>query len=473
MKSYMFRKQFLMHIGILILSFFVLLAALSSEFEEFFTEKQTDELVEQGKILSELIQKSYTLGIFFDYSEIEKEVQILNAYMDASFIYIDNNFTIKMYNSHIGDINGVILEAPELSPVMEGNIVSANIIIDGIIDEQSLIVAYPVYLRNSVNGAVLMISSVPDLQETIQETVRLVVLYMLLSIAIAFILIYFLARSVTKPVLAMNEVAKIIAQGDFDKRIEVKGKDEVSQLAESFNLMAESLSNQEKLRREFISNISHDFRSPLTSMRGFLEAIIDGIIPPEKQQKYVEIVLEETLRLSKLANDLLDINKVQALKLELCCGEFDINELIRKCVISFESRIVEKNIEFKIVLSDEKNLVWADYEKIMRVVHNLLDNGIRYAPIKGIVKIETTIIDKYVYVNVSDNGKGIAIENQSKIFERFYKEDISRGEEKYGSGLGLSIVQEFIKAHNESVSVRSEEGVGSEFSFRLPLMNVE
>jgi len=328
-----------------------------------------------------------------------------------------------------------------------------------------LTVAYPIDLDGHVAGAVLLNASIPELERTIEDVVRITVMSIIITAFAAFVFIYFSSRTIVHPLLAMNEAAKVIAGGDFEKRIEVGTRDEVGQLGESFNNMAESLMQQERLRRDFIVNISHDLRTPLTSMRGFLEAMLDGTAPPDKTERYLSIVLEETERLSKMANDILDLNRLHIEDLHITCGEFDINDLICKTMSSFETRAAQKGIILDVRLEGGGN-VYADYEKIQRVVYNLLDNAVKFTQSGGYISIETKKEGKKAHIKVKDTGLGISPDQQRQLFDRFYKADVSRSDS--GNGLGLSIVQAFIKAHGENISLHSALGEGSEFEFTLP-----
>ena len=286
-------------------------------------------------------------------------------------------------------------------------------------------------------------------------------------IIIGLVLVYGSTKRMTQPLIEMNEAAKIIADGRLDKRIEVNSNDEIGQLADSFNLMTESLEETEKNRQEFIANISHDLRSPLTSIRGFIEAIVDGTIPEEKQNHYLKIVLEETGRLSKLANDLVDLSSAQAGKMVIEKCDFDINDLIRESIEVMEPRFKQKSIKVNAIFADEVTIVNADPNKIKRVLQNLIDNAIKFSFNGGEIIVEVEEKNKKVFVHVKDNGKGITKDEMKHVFERFFKADTSRGLDKTGVGLGLSIVKEFINAHGERVEVKDREGGGTEFVFAL------
>jgi len=319
---------------------------------------------------------------------------------------------------------------------MAGYVVRIYGTLDGLYQEPLLTVGHPIRVEDRIVGAVLIGSSMAELDDTIFEMYRLTLLLLMASALVAGILIYLSSRAISRPLRQMNEVARVIADGDFEKRITVKSKDEVGQLAESFNHMAEGLQEQERIRRAFIANLSHDIRSPLTSMQGFLQAIDDGTVPIDKLHYYLGIVMDESDRLIKLANNILDISLLQ--ETALTPTLFDINMLIRKTVLSFESQATTKNLQLRCNFAHESDIVRADYDKIQRVIYNLVDNAVKFVPEGGEIVVETHLKEETVYVSVKDNGRGISPDDQSQIFERFFKGDPSRNEYKKGSGLGLS-----------------------------------
>ena len=250
---------------------------------------------------------------------------------------------------------------------------------------------------------------------------------------------------------------------------QVESDDEIGYLAACLNYMASEIARSEDDQKKFVANVSHDFRSPLTSIRGFLEAMIDGTIPPEMHEKYLTIVMNETDRLTKLTNSLLMLNNLNTKGLLLDKTDFDINNVIRGIAASFEGSCRKKTIAIEVVLTDEVMYVHADVEKIKQVIYNLVDNAIKFSHEDSVIKIETSLKKNKLFVSVKDSGIGIPKDDLKLIFDRFYKSDLSRGKDKKGTGLGLAIVKEIIYAHNENINVISTEGVGTEFVFSLPL----
>ncbi len=232
--------------------------------------------------------------------------------------------------------------------------------------------------------------------------------------------------------------------------------------------MAHELNKSEEYQKNFIANVSHDFRSPLTSIKGYVEAMKDGTIPYEMQEKYLDIVIFETERLRKLTSSLLTLNSYDSRAVLLDISTFDINQVIKNTLAAFEGICGKKKISFVLTLDEKVKLVSADMGKIQQVLYNLIDNAIKFSHNNSSIKITVSELNGKVFVSVKDSGIGIPKDSIGKIWDRFYKTDLSRGKDKKGTGLGLSITKEIIQSHNENIDVISTEGVGTEFIFTLP-----
>lgn len=271
------------------------------------------------------------------------------------------------------------------------------------------------------------------------------------------------------PLRKITEATEQYAAGNLHYEFQVDSEDEIGYLAASLSYMASEIARGEDNQKKFIANVSHDFRSPLTSIKGYLEAMLDGTIPPELHEKYLNIVLNETERLTKLTNSLLTLNNLNTKGMVLEKSDFDVNSIIRNTAASFEGTCQQKHIAIELVLTGEQLPVHADMGKIQQVLYNLMDNAIKFSHSDSVIKIETTEKRNKVFVSVKDSGIGIPKDSLKLIWDRFYKTDLSRGKDKKGTGLGLSITREIIQAHNENINVISTEGVGTEFIFSLPL----
>ena len=467
-----FWKQLLLHLGTLAISFIILALVLTQGIRRFQTDRKVDELATLAQRVAVSMESLVRFGGWREIERLTLEMWNINQYTGASVILIDGNWNY-VASSGSGSIDGdVHVYIQELLPLLHGE----TVVIWGTPDyptiAQLLIVGYPFWVNDEFAGAALVGYYMADLENTISAMYRITFVALLGAGLFALILIYISSRTISRPLRQINEAASVIAGGDFDKRLPIRGKDEVGQLAREFNRMAESLQQQERIRREFIANLSHDMRSPLTSMHGFLTAISDGTIPPENQEYYLQIVKDESERLIRLSNNILDIHRIQDSQLEMKLTEFDINDLIRKTILGFQQRALDKRIMITSHFAHPSDTVLADEDKLRRVMYNLIDNAIKFTPDEGEITIETTVDTSTgkVTISVADTGRGMTEEELKRAFDRFYKGDPSRNEDKMGSGLGLSIVKEFIRAHGENIEVTCEPGAGCVFTFTLALV---
>ena len=236
--------------------------------------------------------------------------------------------------------------------------------------------------------------------------------------------------------------------------------------------MSDEISKSDDYQKQFIANVSHDFRSPLTSIKGYLEAILDGTIPEELEPKYLMRLISETERLTKLTQSMLSLGTLDK-KGFLSRTNFDVNRVIRDVCASFEMTCQKKELVFELTFAEKKEMVYADYSKIQQVLYNLIDNALKFSNPKSSIAIRTGIRGQKVFVSIKDTGIGIPKRDLAKIWDRFYKADQSRGKDKHGTGLGLSIVKSIITAHGENIDCVSTEGVGTEFTFTLPQASYE
>lgn len=461
-----FRRQFFTHALVLIISFILLGGGITKTFTSFFIEQNQNYLIEQA----EKISKVYKQTLFFG-GHPEKEANKLEKVLNVSFLILNNENYILFASKNIpSELIGLKLEfGNNINYLEKKEIIEAKGTLGGIFPEEMLIIVYPIFIGDVNYGSIFVTSPVSKLIFTVEKSYTLIILFIFLAIFIALVLTFIFSRKISVPLIKINNAAKIMADGNFEKRIYLENKDELGELAHILNELCTNLNEQEKKRREFISNISHDIRSPLTSMRGFLQALLDGTIPEEKRERYLKIVLEETERLTRLSNNILDINRLESVNGENKYTKFDINSLIRSIILTFEARATTKELKIKASFEGETLFVIADIEKIERVIYNLIDNAIKFTDNGKNIFIRTKAKGDKVLISVRDEGEGIPEDMHKKIFERFYKADASRGKDKKGSGLGLSIVKEFILSHGETIILNSEPNKGSEFIFTLQL----
>ena len=392
MKNSILTKQVFIYISTLFISFIIFAGVLTLAYSNYYTNLKEKQLIGYGKKLSEEIYEQYAINLFTDNvesDELKHQFQFMEEYLNSSVFFMNKKGVIENATPRINQSwVGQTLTDDAIEGVLDGNIVTVKGKLNGMFPEPVLTVGYPIFFGKKVMGGVFISTSIPEIQKSIQGMYGVGAMCLGVVMVIGALLIYISTRRITKPLLEMNNAVKVIADGNFENRVSVYCDDEVGQLAKSVNNMAESLDKQEKIRRNFIANISHDLRSPLTSIQGFIGAMLDGTIPPDRNKHYLEIVMEETERLTKLTNDIVDLNRAQTSNLTLEESDFNINELIRDSIEKLEPRFTEKNISVDIVFFEKDTMVKADKDKIQRVFQNLVDNAIKFTDNGGEIKIE-------------------------------------------------------------------------------------
>ena len=317
-------------------------------------------------------------------------------------------------------------------------------------------------------GAAYAIAAAETMKIFISTRVKTLITECLWVLLAALIAVYFISERITSPLKKMSMAAKSFAAGQFDVRVPVIGHSEVADLATAFNNMASSLAKTEETRRVFLANVSHDLRTPMTTIGGFIDGILDGAIPPEKYEHYLGIIASEVRRLSRLVNSLLEITRIQAGERKFNMESFDIAEMAREILISNEQRIEKKHLDVSFECDNDRMFVYADRDAIYQILYNLCDNAVKFSRDGGAYKISIIAKAGKVYTSVYNEGQGIADDDIDYVFDRFYKSDKSRGLDKTGTGLGLYIAKTIIDAHHEEIWVRSVYGKFCEFVFTLP-----
>lgn len=337
----------------------------------------------------------------------------------------------------------------------------------GYYPQSYLSVVYPAVKENICLGYVSLHYEMQKLYQKRSGLLGILQMVFLVVYALCGLLLLCYRKWIHVPMKQISKGATEYANGNLSYRIPVKSEDELGYLSQTLNYMADKINQNGEYQRTFIANVSHDFRSPLTSIKGYVEAILDGTIPPELQEKYLKIISHEADRLEKLTRSLLVLNDLDERKRMMNIRRFDINDVIKNTANTFEGTCSGKNIDLQLFLCGKELFVEADLEQIQQVLYNLLDNAIKFSYDNSSIIIETTVKNGKVFVSVKDHGVGIPKESLSKVWDRFYKTDSSRGKDRKGTGLGLSIVKEIIRAHNQNINVISTVGVGTEFIFTL------
>lgn len=422
-----------------------------------------------------LIANTYASDLYNSETTLEavkSELDALDTYLNATIWIINPSGRMVLDSSSPMNVeNEVVIENFDPT-ITEG---SYYIIGDffGSFTEDMLSVFAPITSDFKVKGYVVIHSSMSNIQDATNSLLNISYIMLIILFLLSLIILIFFTEMVYIPLRKITEATEQYANGNMRYEVSVESGDEIGYLAATLSYMASEIARSEDDQKKFVANVSHDFRSPLTSIKGYLEAMLDGTIPPEQHEKYLSIVLNETERLTKLTNSLLTLNNLNTKGMLLDKTDFDINTIIRNVAASFEGTCREKRIAIDLVLTGEEMYVTADMGKIQQVLYNLLDNAIKFSHHNSVIKLETTEKHNKIFVSVKDSGIGIPKDNLKLIWDRFYKSDLSRGKDKKGTGLGLSITKEIIQSHGEHINVISTEGVGSEFIFSLSKSDME
>ena len=485
-------RIYIAFLAILIVSFGVLIVFTSFMTRRSLVSEKRETLSNEAALIASQTVTGYISGRY-DKPDLEYLFRYYATALGADVWYIDEYGRIVATSRISGDPDK---DAPEMEGNIPYNIYELNpeYKIDeehsmtgdfyGLYKSEMISVNVPVHLdqmnvlgeviSTEHKGSLILHATVSQINELLRNIYSIVLIPCLVIIVIAFVFLAVVSKKVLTPVKKLSVVANEYSKGNLDVRTDIHSEDEIGQLAESMEYMAAELAKLEEYRRDFVSNISHDFRSPLTSIKGYIEAMKDGTIPPEKQERYLDIVLNETQRLTKLTQGLLDLNNLENYGPYLKIKDFDIIEVINATLNTFEIKCIEKGVAIYLNNHAEETMVTADKTKIQQVIYNLIDNALKFTP-QG-KRIFVTVTDKEkddkLHISVKDEGMGMDEDMQKKIFIRFYKGDSSRGKDKTGTGLGLAITKEIIKAHNEVITVNSKVDEGTEFVFTLSKANV-
>lgn len=465
MKRTLYLKFVLAYLIFAFFGFIVVATFTSSMTLEQMKRERADALYREALLISD----SYAADLYNSEVTLEsvwRQIEAIGTYVDASIWIVNPSGLIVLNSSTPPDIENPVT-IPNFSPTITGSSFYTVGNFFGMFDGDMISAFAPITSRFKIRGYVIVHASMEKLQQSCNSLLNISYLTLVILFLLSLIILLFFTELVYVPLRKITHATEQYAVGNFRYEFQVDSEDEIGYLAASLAYMASEVAKSGDNQKRLVANISHDFRSPLTSMRGYLEAMLDGTIPPELHEKYLGVVLNETDRLTKLTNSLLTLNNLNTNGMILERSDFDINQVIKNTAASFEGTCRERMISIELVLTGETMPVNADMVKIQQVLYNLVDNAIKFSHKNSSIKIETVEKSNKLMVSVKDNGIGIPKDSLRLIWDRFYKTDISRGKDKRGTGLGLSITKEIINSHNENINVISTEGVGTEFIFTL------
>ena len=468
-------RQMSITVGMVLLTLVLLGTVFFSLSYNYARGQKTDELLERAQVVSRLSVRYLESGRYLTMEELRQD-QVFQQLAATAAMISDMDILVCDEEGHVllstdETMEGQSITIPEgvMSAVLEQGTWAGRSRLDQLYESKRFVAGVSVVspTTGKVLGSVFTVSS-GDTVDALWRTFA----GLLVMTALVVLMISFVATSVTtmrqiKPIREMAQATRCYAEGDFDIRMNDYGRDdEIGELAASFNNMAERLQQTERQRREFIANISHELKTPMTTIAGYTDGILDGTIPPENEKQYLQIIANESRRLSRLVRRMLDVSQLQAMDPLRNGNHFDICESMRRVLISMEKKINDRHLDVEADIPDEPILVLGDNDMITQVLYNLLENAAKFAREGSTLYLGVTMMDGKARVTVRNVGDTIPAEELPLLFERFHKSDKSRSEDKDGYGLGLYIVKTILQQHKEDISVTSENGVTT-FTFSL------
>ena len=468
-------RQMFITVGMVLLTLMLLGASFGSLSYNYARSQKSGEIRTKAVVMSQLSVNYLESGRFLTIEELQNDRDFRQLASFAATVS-DVHFMICDREGHVllstdKDLTGMTVTMPAkmTREIMEQGETSARDDLGGLYENKRFVVGVPAVNPTSgeVVGEVFAVSTSASLDAMWQGFVGL-----FFMTALVVLMISFMASSVTtmrqiQPIREMAAATRQYAEGNFDIRMNDYGRDdEIGELAASFNNMAESLQQTERQRREVIANISHELKTPMTTIAGYTDGILDGTIPPENERQYLQIISNESRRLSRMVRRMLDVSQLQVMDPLRGGNHFDICESMRRVLISMEKKINDRHLDVDADIPEEPILVLGDNDMITQVIYNLLENAAKFAREGSTLYLGVTTIDGKARVTVRNVGDTIPAEELPLLFERFHKSDKSRSEDKDGVGLGLYIVKTILEQHRETIRVTSENGVTA-FTFSL------
>lgn len=431
---------------------------------DLILEEKEGSLEEIVNSIAPAIEPMVNLNSDYDIVITEKSGKIIlsTAYEENGFKTVKINTKDGFGSIDIGKLKKQTDNSGDLSYVYNGKL-------GGSFNGQYMIYAKAVEGKDGIKCYVMILTSTDKEQGFVRNTRRVVINTSIGVMVAAIIVAFIITDRIVHPLKNMTRVVKKFAKGDFSERVKVgKRRDEVTELGIAFNNMADSVESLEKMRNSFLANVSHDLRTPMTTISGFIDGINSGAIPPEKHEYYLGIISEEVHRLSRLVSQLLDVSRLESGERKFTYADFDVAEVARIILISFEQRIEDKHLDVEFDSELDGMYAYADKDAIHQVLYNLCHNAIKFASDGGKLRIRILkATDTKLKVEVYNQGQPISDEDAKHIFDRFYKTDKSRGLDKSGVGLGLYICKTIIDAHDETIGIETIEPDGCNFWFTL------
>jgi len=470
MKS-MYSRQFATMAGMILLSFLLLGASFAALSYRYTIREKQDTLERNATYIASYTSEFVNTNggeawvrpefqIYLSNVALLTDSHIILATNEGTVLYVtDGQRAISSYRDHT-------IPADMVDEIVKASYAGMSTV-GGMYGDVRYLVGLPITDQaNRLQGLVLVSSDPSNISDMWRDLSTIFILTACAVILVAAIISSVTSMYQSKPMKEITAAARQFGHGELGVRVDVgQRKDEIGELAEAFNSMADSLANSEHRRSEFIANVSHELKTPMTTIAGFADGILDGTIPAEKEQECLQIISSETRRLSRLVRSMLDLSRLQSDE-RLAQQQFDICEALLRVLVSLEGKVSTKELEVDAQLPEQAVMVWGDPDSITQVCYNLLDNAIKFSPQGGTLGLSIAAKGPKATVSISNQGAAIAPEEMPLIFDRFHKTDHSRSKDRDGVGLGLYIVKTILNSHKENITCTSENGV-VKFTFTL------
>ena len=468
----MYGRQFATMAGMILLSFLMLGASFATLSYQYTIQEKRDSMSRSANIIASYTSSYINANGEYSWLDLGFQSQLsVLALVADTHVMVSTSQGVVVYATdgakELLELENRSIPTQIVSEVVGGSYVGATTL-GGMYERARYLVALPIQSGATLQGLVLVSCEASEISSMWEDLSGIFLVTAAAVILIAAIISSVTSMRQSKPIKEIAAAARQFGHGEFGVRVDVgRRRDEVGELAEAFNAMAASLSKSDQRRTEFIANVSHELKTPMTTIAGFADGILDGTIPPEKEREYLQVISSETRRLSRLVRSMLDLSRLQSDE-RAAQQQFDISETMLRVLVSLESKINAKHLNVDTQLPDDPVQVWGDQDAITQVCYNLLDNATKFSPEDGPLSISITTKGSKAYISISNEGETISPEELPLIFDRFHKTDHSRSADRDGVGLGLYIVKTILNSHKENITCTSKEGKTT-FTFTLTL----
>lgn len=469
MKRGLSRKYFFIFICLILMSELILGSIFLYLSCKYFIEDKYNLLYNNAINVRNVILNNYNdkMKIYIDKKYITVVCSAMSSAIDADIFLTDTHGNLQMYDC-VNEYNkGLLIPEEVVKKTIDKGVYKVCGNLKDFYKSSHYVVAVPLVLnKNSIDGVIFVSASARSINRLLLDMAKIFAISFIVVIIISMGIIWIVTDRMVYPIKEMAKITKVFAKGDFREKITINQNNEIGELSASLNEIAEALQKMEERQRYFIASVSHELKTPMTTILGFTEGMIDGVIQKEKHREYLITISNEVKRLSNVITSMTSLTKIDLGQIKLFKHQFNISEMIRQIMFNFEGKILKKQINVYGIDQDDV-FVFGDKDLMYQVVYNLIENAVKFTNIRGYIKVRYRVTDELVYVGIKNSGNGISEGDLKYIFDKFYKVDKSRNLNKGSMGLGLYIVKQILMFHGSDVEIETKDGEYTEFFFWL------